>query len=101
MNHGLRQRDIEEIVQALRRFPEIDEALLFGSRAKGNYKPGSDVDIAIKGRKIKHSCVVDLSFFLNEESLLPYFFDIVHYEGITERELTQHIDRVGKLLYAR
>ncbi len=62
MNHGLWQRDIEEIVQANRRFPEIEEVLLFGSRAKGNYKLGSDVDIAIKGRKIKHSCVADLLF---------------------------------------
>lgn len=101
MNHGLLQRDIDDIVQAFRRFPEIDEAILFGSRAKGNYKPGSDVDIAIKGRDISRSCVAALSFFLNEESLLPYFFDIVHYEGITERELAQHIDRVGKLLYRK
>ena len=101
MKYGLLRRDIDEILQALRRFPEIDEAILFGSRAKGNYKSGSDVDIAIKGKAIVHSCVAALSFFLNEESLLPYFFDIVHYEGITERELAQHIDRVGKLLYSR
>ncbi len=101
MRHGLLQRDIDEILQALRRFPEIDEAIVFGSRAKGKYKPGSDVDIAIKGKEITHSCVSSLSFILNEESLLPYFFDIVHYEGTTERDLVQHIDRFGKILYRR
>ena len=101
MKHGLLPRDIDEILQALCRFPEIDEAILFGSRAKGNYKPGSDVDIAIKGKAIDHSCVSALSFILNEESLLPYFFDVIHYEAITEEELVQHIDRVGKILYKK
>ncbi len=101
MKYGLLPRDIDEILQALGQFPAIDEAILFGSRAKGNFKPGSDVDIAIKGKAIDHSCVTAFSFFLNEESLLPYFFDVVHYEGITELELVQHIDRVGKLLYKK
>jgi uncharacterized protein len=101
MKHGLLQRDIDEIISAFRQFPEIDQAVLFGSRAKGSYKTGSDVDIAIKGKSIDHSCVAKLSFFLNEESSLPYFFDIVHYEQITERELTEHIDRVGMLIYER
>lgn len=99
--YGLLQRDIDEIIGAFRRFPEIEAAVLFGSRAKGNYKPGSDVDIAIKGKAIDHSCVATLSFLLNEESSLSYFFDIVHYEQISELELVQHIDRVGKLMYER
>jgi predicted nucleotidyltransferase len=101
MKYGLSQQDIKEICKAFRLFPEIDEAVLFGSRAKGNYKPGSDVDIAIKGEKIEHACVSRLSDILNEESLLPYYFDIVHFEQITEPELVQHIERVGEMLYAR
>jgi uncharacterized protein len=84
MKHGLLQRDIDEIINALQQHPEIDKVVLFGSRAKGNYKPGSDVDLAIKGKSIQHGCVAALPFFLNEESSLPYFFDIVHYENITE-----------------
>ena len=101
MNHGLSQQDMHEIISALRRFPDIEEALLFGSRAKGNFKPGSDIDIAIKGRGIKHSSVTELSYILNEESILPYFFDIVHFEQITEQELLEHIQRVGLSLYER
>jgi uncharacterized protein len=99
MRYGLRQGDIDEILHVLGQFPQIEEAMVFGSRAKGNFKPGSDVDIAIKGQAIDRSCVAGLSFFLNEETSLPYFFDIVHYEEITEEELARHIDRVGKVLY--
>ena len=101
MTYGLLQDDIEVIIHALGQFPQIDEAIVFGSRAKGNFKAGSDVDIAIKGKAIDHSCIAGLSFFLNEETSLPYFFDIVHYEEITEQELARHIDRVGKVFYKR
>jgi len=38
---------------------------------------------------------------LNEETLLPYFFDVVHYESLTEPRLVEHIDRVGKPLLSR
>lgn len=99
MTYGISKRDLDEITDALRKFPEIKEAVLFGSRAKGNYKSGSDIDIAIKGRAIDHACVSELSYILNEETSLPYFFDIVHYEGITEREFVEHIDRVGIKLF--
>jgi len=101
MNHGLSKRDLDEITDALRSFPEIEEAILFGSRAKGCYKPGSDVDIAIKGGTIEQSCVSRLSYMLNEESSLPYFFDIVHFEQISERELVEHIERVGRQIYGQ
>lgn len=93
--NGLLQKDIELIKHGISQFPEITGVILFGSRAKGNFKPGSDVDLAIKGVDITHTTVSRLSFMLNEEIPLPYFFDIVHYEKITEPELIHHIDRVG------
>ena len=101
MSYGLLERDIAAITQAISQFPEISQTILFGSRAKGNYKPGSDVDLAIKGTEINYATVSRLSFILNEELILPYFFDIVHYEKITEPKLIQHIDRVGKVLYKK
>lgn len=101
MDSGLQQRDLDEIVTALRRFPEINEALLFGSRAKGTFKKGSDVDIVVKGRTITHEVVAALSWLLNEESTLPYSFDIVQYDAITEQALLEHIHRVGQCIYSR
>ena len=101
MTFGLRQRDTDEIVRALQKFPSIREATIFGSRAKGNHKPGSDVDIAIKGESIDHSVVASLAFALNEESSSPYFFDVVHFEALSEHELIAHINRVGKRIYVQ
>lgn len=98
-NVGLSLLEIRVIRSALKRFPEIEKAVLFGSRAKGNFKPGSDVDIAIEGVAITHECINKLPGILNKESALPYFFDIVHYDIITETKLREHIDRVGKIIY--
>ena len=55
----------------------------------------------IKGKKVSYSVVSRLSFLLNEEYALPYFFDVVHYEKITEPKLVEHIDRVGKIIYQK
>ena len=101
MDFGLRPQDLAEIIEMIRQFSDIEETVIFGSRAKGNYKKGSDIDIAIKGKKISREDVALLADLLNEESALPYYFDIVHYDGITEKELTEHIDRVGKSIYLR
>jgi len=99
MDFGLRQEDLAEIVMTLQKFSAIEEAIIFGSRAKGNYKKGSDVDIAVKGAGITHDVVLAISFALNEDSAMPYFFDIVHFEGISEKELSDHINRVGNCIY--
>lgn len=101
MSYGLKPQDSAEIIQTLQKYPAIDEAIIFGSRAKGNHKKGSDVDIALKGENLDYEMISTISFELNEESSLPYYFDIVHFDEITEKKLTEHIDRVGRLLYSR
>ena len=92
---------MSHILEAVRGFPEVSELVLFGSRAKGNYKAGSDVDLAIKGAAVSYDTAVRLADVLNEEKPLPYFFDVVHYEAITEPRLLEHIDRVGVVLYSK
>lgn len=101
MPHGLLERDLAQIVAAARAFPEIEKLVLFGSRAKGTQKPGSDVDLAIKGHAVTYETALRLAEVLNEETPLPYFFDVLHYETIAEPRLTEHIDRVGIVIYAR
>ncbi len=95
MKHGLIERDFIYINEAVQEFPEIVELILFGSRAKGNYKIGSDVDLAIKGDRITDQITARFADCLNEEKPLPYFFDILHYEAIANPILKSHIDRVG------
>ena len=88
--YGLNEKELNEIKNILKNY--TSKAILFGSRAKGNYKKGSDIDIAIIGDERK------VSYLLNEETFLPYFFDIVNLEKIKNKNLLEHIKRVGKVL---
>jgi predicted nucleotidyltransferase len=98
---GLLKRDTDLIIKALSQFNEIDRAIIFGSRAIGNYKKGSDVDIAIFGEAVTSKTINDLNELLNEEYPLPYFFDILHYEGINNQKLIEHIETVGIDIYSK
>lgn len=96
--YGLLIRDIDYMVDAIKKYPEISETIIFGSRAIGNYKKGSDVDIAIKGGKVDRKTIARLSDDLNEKYPLPYFFDIVNYNEISNKELKNHIDTFGRTI---
>lgn len=96
---GLKPGDLEIICHILEKEPQIEQALLFGSRAKGTDKPGSDVDIALKGKDLNAQTITNVSYYLNEETPLPYRFDVLNYHTITERSLVEHIDRVGIEFY--
>lgn len=80
-------------------FPAVEEALIYGSRSLGTYRRGSDVDIALKGKELHSDIVREVSFLLNEETIMPYHFDVLNYHCLTNRELTRHIDRVGAVFY--
>ncbi|AWI11966.1 hypothetical protein B4064_3257 [Caldibacillus thermoamylovorans] len=99
--YGLLEKDMDYILKALKQFDEIDRAILYGSRAMGNYKKGSDVDIAIQGEKVTEKTIFELDDLLNEVYPLPYFFDIVHFEKLTNQNLIDHIEKNGKVLYVR
>ena len=87
MKFGLTEQDILQIAGALARVPQIEEAVIFGSRAKGNCRDGSDIDLAIKGDGITDSIVSHVKDWLEEELPLPYFFDVVDYGGIQNQNL--------------
>ena len=99
--YGLLDRDIEYMNKAFRHFDEIEKVVLFGSRAMGNYKKGSDVDIAVFGRNISNKTIFELSDYLNEVYPLPYFFDVLFYDSILNENLKKHIDSEGKVIYKR
>jgi len=101
MKFGLRDEDLDNIITTMQQFPEIEKAAIFGSRVKGNYKPGSDVDIAIWGNDVSFSTLSRLHAILEEESPMPYFFDIVDYSHLNHQELKNHIDRAGIVFFTR
>ncbi|PSR18204.1 nucleotidyltransferase domain-containing protein [filamentous cyanobacterium CCP3] len=99
MSYGLSDQQLEEIIQFIAAYPEVEEAILFGSRAIGTYKPASDVDIAIKGNGVDSAIAARLKFDIEEDTYLPYFFDFVAYGTITREELKRHIDEKGVSIY--
>lgn len=99
MSYGLSDRQLEEIIQFIAAYPEIEEAILFGSHAIGIHKPASDVDIAIKGDGANSALAARLKFDIEEDTYLPYFFDFVAYGTITRETLKQHIDEKGISIY--
>lgn len=100
-NFGIYNNTYEIIIIVLNCFPEIEKAIIFGSRAMGNYKKGSDIDIAILGNNINDKTITRLSATLNEEKPIPYFIDIVNYNSITNIQLKEHIDKEGKVLFRK
>jgi predicted nucleotidyltransferase len=98
---GLTEQELKDIIAILEKYPAVSQAIIFGSRAKGNYRSGSDIDISIEGEEIDHQVVNEISFILNEETILPYHFDIINHASIKSPELVAHIKRAGKVLYQR
>lgn len=96
-NFGLPEKTIELITNLLSSFSEIKEVKIFGSRAKGNYKSGSDIDMAIFG-DISEKLLRHIAFELDELST-PYKFDIINYNKIDNLKLKQNIDETGKIFY--
>ncbi|MDD2906955.1 MAG: nucleotidyltransferase domain-containing protein [Sulfurimonas sp.] len=84
---------IEKINQVFKKEEKIKNVLLFGSRAKGTAKKGSDIDLAIIGDDLNFRDICKFGIKLDELDL-PYKIDIVDYNAITNLELKEHIDRV-------
>ena len=100
MNFGLDKDDLDFIVQAIGNYADITEAAIFGSRAMGNHKPASDIDIAVKGG-LKDGTAASLSNFLNNASPFAYKVDVIDYGAISNEELRKHIDQFGKVIFER
>lgn len=98
---GILERDIDYIMKALEMFDEIESALIFGSRAMGNYKKGSDIDMAISGQLVTRETIAKLNDFLSEQYPIPYFFDILHLEAINNEQLLEQIQTFGIEVYRK
>lgn len=91
---GLTDKQLTTLTSILRRHKAVERACIFGSRAKGNYKPGSDIDIAVAGPALTRRDILALASDFDDTDL-PYTVDTVHYDTIANDALRDHIDRVG------
>lgn len=99
-DHGLSEKTLIEIHRILDRHPEIESAVLFGSRAKGNYRQGSDIDLALSGATATQKTLRSVDTEL-EDSDLPYRFSLLLMDGLLDPDVRAHIDRVGQVFYQR
>lgn len=98
---GLTQIELDEMTAIFSHYPEVKSVVLFGSRAIGTFKEASDVDIAVKGTGVDSTCAANMKFELEEETDIPYFFDVISYNEIDNEHLKQHIDTLGKVIYEK
>ncbi len=99
-NYGLSDRDIAAIQSVFKLYPKIDKAILYGSRAKGNYKTGSDIDLTLQGENLVYADLVAIENAL-DDLLLPYTIDLSIYKQIENPDLIDHIKRVGQAFYSK
>jgi predicted nucleotidyltransferase len=95
---GLTTETVEKIVKILAQNPQIHSAVIYGSRAKGTYKTGSDIDLCIMAPAMDLSAKFKLETDL-DDLLLPYKIDLSLFHKIDNADLKDHIIRVGKSIY--
>lgn len=100
MNHGLSDETVARIRGVLVRYPDIGRAILYGSRAKGNYKPGSDIDLTLCGAALGPDTRASVASAL-DDLLLPCTVDLSVCVELRAPDLREHIARVGQVFYAR
>ncbi len=100
INIGLSAFDKESIIKIFSSNKRIEKVFLFGSRAKGNFRPGSDIDLAVSGNNLSLNDILDLSIELDTLEL-PYKFDIILLKKVKEKALLEHINRLGIVLFEK
>jgi predicted nucleotidyltransferase len=98
--YGLSEQTISDLQSIFRKQKNIEKVLIFGSRAKGNYREGSDIDLAAIGDGISRHQLLDICNDIDDMGIL-YNIDIVDYEKQKGSPIGKHIDRVGKPFYVR
>ena len=100
MDYGLSDKDLSLMRHTFEANERISSVILFGSRAKGNYKAFSDVDLALVGDDLSRKDVNSI-YAAFDESSLPYKFDILLFHSLKNDAMIDHINRVGIIIYSR
>lgn len=100
MKYGLAPEDIAMIQRVLIRYPSVEKAVLYGSRARGNYRYNSDIDLTLLGEGLTLSILYSLENDL-DDLLLPYKIDLSIFQKIENPDLIAHIKQVGLDFYQK
>ena len=99
MKFGLSDTVIKELQDVFRRHANIEKVLIFGSRSKGNYRAGSDIDLAVIGKDIDYNLLLSILCEIDDLDL-RYTVDLLDYQKKKGTPIGDHIDRVGQVFYA-
>lgn len=101
MQHGLSAQTLQKIREVFARYPQVEEAVLYGSRARGDYKNGSDIDLTLRGgTELTHTILSQIANDLDDQ-LLPYTIDLSIFKNIRNPEMIEQIKHVGVALYKK
>ena len=93
--YGISVRVLNEIRSLAEKYG-IGKVILFGSRARGDFKRTSDIDLAVSGGNISAFALA-----VDEETYTLLKYDVVNLDGSVQEELRESIAREGKLLYEK
>ena len=96
-NFGLPQRTMNELLNYFETRSDIEKVVIFGSRAKGTYRNGSDIDFAVWSDK---DAPLGIALELDELPT-PYSFDVINYKTLSNEQMKKNIDEEGQLFYLR
>lgn len=97
-NFGLSDDTIKILKDFFKQFPQIEQVKIFGSRAKGDYRPNSDIDFVLFGNHIDETFIRHIASEIDELPT-PYKYDILDYKTIDNKNLKKIIDETAKLFY--
>lgn len=97
---GLPPVAVEKIRAVFASHPQVERAVLYGSRAKGNYTKGSDIDLTLYGDDLNQTMLLQIIGEL-DDLLLPWMIDLSLFLSIDNMQLREHIERVGVVFYQR
>jgi len=100
MNWGLDDKTLSRVRRILATFPEVDRAVLYGSRAMGTNRPGSDIDLTLHGERLDWKLCAEIASMF-EASSIPYRVDVSVWHRLTHEDLKDHIRRRGVVLFDR
>lgn len=100
MSYGLDEAVIEKMQSVFASYPQIQKVVLYGSRAKGNYRESSDIDLTLIGENIDFSSMQSIELELDDLNL-PQTIDLSVYSDLSNQSLLEHIDRAGRVFYSR
>jgi uncharacterized protein len=100
MRFGIPEARLEQLLATISREPRVHGVVLYGSRAKGNYREGSDIDLCLDAPELDYSSLLRMETEL-DDLLLPWKIDLAVRQKIDNPDLIAHIDRVGMTLFTR